>query len=350
MSEFNSRRVNSFPRFLVIASVPIILFIFVLLGYIKYIPLKVEIHSLIIIFLILIIFLFFIPHNAWYTFSILKNKIFESKDDIDIYLNSKELTLNNTKKSYASLDEYFKSFLRDLRNDNFANIASSIFPTLGILGTFTAIAISMPDFTVDSKQALENEITLLLSGVGTAFYASIYGIFLSIWWVFFEKRGLTKVDSEINFLKDSYKEFIWTKDEIEIAKILESQKESFSKKLESLLTPDFIFKMDDLVKNKLEHLEDINKSFSTFENKISDSYINYYNILEKSAEKHKKIVDSLDKIKKNIDEINNSFEKSLENQNHNQKAIKAETYSVLSSLELVSSDLKELGKELLNGK
>ena len=51
------------------------------------------------------------------------------------------------------------------------------FPTLGILGTFISIALSMPDFTSNNIVALDSEITKLLSGVGTAFYVSIYGIF-----------------------------------------------------------------------------------------------------------------------------------------------------------------------------
>jgi hypothetical protein len=350
MSEFNGGKVNTFPRYLVIGSVPILLFILLLLGFNQFIPLKVEIHSIIIIFLILLIFLFFIPHNAWYSFSIFKKRLEDSKENIDNFLASKELKLNGKTKSYASLDEYLKNSSKNLRNDNFANIASSIFPTLGILGTFTAIAISMPNFTVDSKQALENEITLLLSGVGTAFYASIFGIFLSIWWIFFEKRGLTKIENEIIFIKDTFKDKIWTKEEIEIATIIEKQKDSLPEKIENLLTPDYLFRLDAIIKEKLNQLEEINKTFLGIENKISESYMNFSSMFDKTAVQQEKLIENFENIQGSIEKINESFKESLSNQKINQKAVKAETYSALTSLQMVSSDLKELGKDLINAK
>lgn len=349
MANFDKKK-NTFPRFLVISSLPIALFVFTLLGYLKVIPLKVELHSLIIIFLILFIFVFFVSHNAWYSFAIFKNRIIDKDKEIESYLSSRELSIRNQKKSYASLDDYFENFLKDLRNDNFANIASSIFPTLGILGTFTAIAISMPDFTVDSKQALESEITILLSGVGTAFYASIYGIFLSIWWVFFEKRGLTKIENEINYTKNFYKDRVWTKEELEIAKILQNSEGDFIKKMEAILTPDYITSLDNMIKHKLEYLAQINRAFVAIESKISTSYSNLSIMFESSVEKQEKLLESFESIQKSIEKINQNFEDSLANEKTNQKALKAETYSVLSSLEMVSSDLKELGKDLINAK
>ncbi len=192
MIQLSPRKINTFPRFFMILSVPLSLFAMILLGYLNFIPLKVELHSVIIIFLILLIFIFFISHNAWYSFASYRNSLDNIIVKIDEYLLSNELIIAGRKKSYGDIDLFFNNHIKNIRNDNFASIAASIFPTLGILGTFTAIAISMPNFTVESKAALENEITILLSGVGTAFYASIYGIFLSIWWTFFEKRGFNK--------------------------------------------------------------------------------------------------------------------------------------------------------------
>ena len=81
----------------------------------------------------------------------------------------------------------FKDYTSNLRNTNFSSIASGIFPTLGILGTFISIAFSMPDFNFWNYKCFRKEISKLLGGVGTAFYVSIYGIFLSIWWTFLKK-------------------------------------------------------------------------------------------------------------------------------------------------------------------
>jgi len=54
------------------------------------------------------------------------------------------------------INDYYKSF----RNDNFAVVATSLFPMLGILGTFTAIAISMPDFSIDDMGSLDKQISI----------------------------------------------------------------------------------------------------------------------------------------------------------------------------------------------
>ncbi|MFY4744073.1 MotA/TolQ/ExbB proton channel family protein, partial [Aliarcobacter butzleri] len=85
------------------------------------------------------------------------------------------------------VDDFFQDYPSNIRNTTLSSIASGIFPTLGFLGTFISIALSMPDFTAGTTQALESVITVLLGGVGTAFNVSIYGIFLSICCIFFEK-------------------------------------------------------------------------------------------------------------------------------------------------------------------
>ncbi len=51
--------------------------------------------------------------------------------------------------------------------------------------------------------------------MGTAFYVSIYGIFLSIWWVLFDKTGLSKFEKTVNSIKVNTKKQFWNKEEIE---------------------------------------------------------------------------------------------------------------------------------------
>jgi len=73
----------------------------------------------------------------------------------------------------------------------------------------------MPDFSVKNADALDHEITILLSGVGTAFYASIYGIFLSLWWMFFEKRGVSKISRTLSYIKTLYIKYVWDQNELD---------------------------------------------------------------------------------------------------------------------------------------
>lgn len=349
MIDLNERRISSSPRFIMILSLPLVLFLSLLLGFFNVIPLKVEMHSIIIIFLILLIFMSFIPHNAWYSFSTFRNSLQKVIEEVDTYLLDNELIIAGKKKSYGNVDSFFDNHINNVRNDNFSSIASSIFPTLGILGTFTAIAISMPNFTVESKAALENEITILLSGVGTAFYASIYGIFLSIWWIFFEKRGMTKIENDVNEISNQYKSTLWNKEEIELYKILDNQEQNqkFLEKIENVITPEYIFKLDAIAKAKLDVIERIDEEFKNSEQRLSKNYLALSKLFEDTANKQNLLIEDFKSLHDSILKTNDGLENSISEQEYNSKAVRNEIYSVLSSFELVSSDLKSLGKNLL---
>jgi DNA-binding transcriptional MerR regulator len=133
-------------------------------------------------------------------------------------LDKTSLTIESQTKSVLDIRAYFSAYYLNVRNDNFVSVASSIFPMLGILGTFVAIALSMPNFSVTDTEALDREISLLLSGVGSAFFASIYGILLSLIWTYFEKRGLSKIDTYLHSLEEEFREYIWSKEELTIYK------------------------------------------------------------------------------------------------------------------------------------
>ena len=352
MIKTSEQKTASTPRFMMIISLPLILFIFLLLGFNGIIPLKAELHSVIIVFFILVIFIAFIPHNAWYSFANFKNSVHDLIEEVDGHLVQNELILANKKKSLLNIDPFFEKYISSIRNDNFASIASSIFPTLGILGTFLAIAISMPDFTVESKAALESEITILLSGVGTAFYASIFGIFLSIWWVFFEKRGMTKIENELNEIKKDFKNQIWDKEEIELYKILENQEQNqrFLEKIENVITPEYIFKLNEIAKAKLEQVQALDEEYKINELRLTKNLASLGKVFELTSTKQNELYESFEKIQIALEKSSVAFEKSVEEQNTNSKAIKSEIYSVLSSFEMVSSDLKKLGKDLIDAK
>jgi hypothetical protein len=137
---------------------------------------------------------------------------------LQIALESSSLSIENETKSVLDLELFLNNYYSNVRNDNFVSVASSTFPMMGILGTFVAIALSMPDFSVTDTQALDREISLLLSGVGSAFFASIYGILLSLIWTYFEKRGLSKIENYFSSIKKASSSLIWSKEELTIYK------------------------------------------------------------------------------------------------------------------------------------
>jgi len=239
MTKFNPQSYGScLGIFFVLFIFPFLFVSILATGYMGLIPIKVEIHTLITISLIFIIYMFFIKHNASHTACTISNNFSLMEDNLKDALKVNALAIMGKVKSTLTVRDFLEEYFKGIRDDNFAKVASSVFPMLGILGTFIAIAISMPDFTVSSTQKLDEEISVLLSGIGTAFYASIYGIFLSLWWVFFERRGLARIEKSSLNLEELYGSKIWKKSELikhehmqtelKDQKIIQTMKETFS--------------------------------------------------------------------------------------------------------------------------
>ena len=350
MFKISEKKIHHLPRFFMLLSIPAILYFGLLsIDYFDLVSLKLELHSIIIILIILIIFMFFIIHNAWYAFSHFRNSFNLVVEDVEVFLTNNQLMIAGKSKALGDINPFFDEHFRKIRNDHFASVAASIFPTLGILGTFIAIAISMPDFSVESQEALESEITVLLSGIGTAFYASIYGIFLSLWWTFFEKRGLTKIQRDIDDAKAYYKTKIWNEDELKVLSLTQNQtaNENLINKLEGIITPEFIFTLDNIAKTKIESIENLHQEHLTLGNKLSNNYINIVNLFEQTANKQKELLENFDTLNTSISNTNEKLSNSVTEQSKHSKAVKAEIYSVLSSFELISNDLKTLGEDLI---
>ena len=240
-------------------TVPTFLLAIIILGYLGLFPLKVEIHSVILIGFIYIIYLFFVRHNAYYVSCKFKTQYQELIFNLKNYINSNTLTIGDTTKANGSADDFLKDFTSNIRNTNFSSIASGVFPTLGILGTFISIAYSMPDFSSGTSTALEKEISLLLGGVGTAFYVSIYGIFLSLWWTFFEKIGMSRFEHDSFIIKENTKSFFWTKIDIESINI-KSNLENFQRMadvFEQITSKNVLDNINESIDKRVSILEDV---------------------------------------------------------------------------------------------
>ncbi len=304
-------------NFIVIFSIPFLLFLALVISYLGYLSLKVELHTLLILGFIFFIFIFFIKHNANYTACKFRNSFYELEDRLKVFLRNNELEIDGKIKSLSNIDDFLEEEISQLRNDNFSTIASTIFPMLGILGTFIAIAISMPNFSVQSTEALDHEISLLLSGVGTAFYASIYGIFLSLWWIFFEKRGVSKINALVQHIKRVYQKNIWTKDELERYRLLLEQ-ESNTKIVDTLKD---VFNIDMIKKLNQRYIEDfeiiVNKTAKTFEKISSDmqnATANFENSLKQiyHSENALKATIKIDETLKDFTNATNNLQKTID--------------------------------------
>ena len=306
------KQTNCMKNFLIILSIPTLLFLLVISAYLGIVSINMEFHSVIIIGMIYTIFWLFVKHNACYSVCSFEDKKQILLRDVNSYIESNLIHLMGKDKAIGSIDKFFSRFSKKLRNDNYAAVAASTFPTLGILGTFISIAISMPDFGVGSSDALNNEITKLLGGVGTAFYASIYGIFLSLWWIFFEKKGFTFIQNEIREVKEIFEERLWSDEELKRAGFVEQQSlnSELQHTIKQSLSPEFITKMNETITMQTTLLVELLQEDKALHEELRDTY---KTVVEKFSEITDKQNSVSTKLDQSIETANQSYANLSEN-------------------------------------
>lgn len=252
---------SCFLTYIKLILIPFLTYLVVLLGYFEVLAFPVELHSVVLIGIIFLISLLFARHNAEYGYCQFQQMMGDFRGSLKQYIIKNLMSIGKETKSNASYEDFINHFTKDVRNENYASVGAGIFPTLGILGTFISIAVSMPDFSSQTADALEHEISLLLAGVGTAFYVSIYGIFLSLWWIFFEKRGMSRFERQVESLRRATSSFFWTKEEIEQSYLKENLKhfEKIGHMFETITAKQFLEELNESVKAKFEVFDEMLK-------------------------------------------------------------------------------------------
>ena len=339
-------------RIFILLTIPSALFAIIILCYLGKLPLTVEIHSVILIGFIYFIYLFFVKHNAYYVSCKFKTQYSAMFFSLKEYVDNNLLTIDNSTKANGSFDDFLKDYTSNLRNTNFSSIASGIFPTLGILGTFISIALSMPDFSTGTTTALEQEISSLLGGVGTAFYVSIYGIFLSIWWTFFEKIGMSRFEHDAFLIKESTKSFFWTRIDIESIHI-KSNLDNFSKMsevFEKLTSSNMMENINLLIEKRVEILDEILKKELILSTKISENIDNN----EKLSTMLKDMTLNMSTTIKSFEQSKDSYTLSAQLLNNNigklnghldnlsSDNLKAIYSNIVKSIETMKSDMEKI--------
>jgi biopolymer transport protein ExbB/TolQ len=291
---------------LVILLIPFIFLLGLILAYFGIFPLNVEFHTLIIVAFIFTVFIFFVKHNANYSVCHMKSSFLEMEDSLHEALKSNALTIMGKTKSTLYIKDFIAEYYGEIRNDNFARIASSVFPMLGILGTFIAIAISMPNFTSENAEALDHEISILLSGIGTAFYASIYGIMLSLIWTFFEKRGMTKIEKQISDLEKIYGSRVWKKfelikhqhmlSELKDQEIVQTLKETFNMDFLKEINEQYLKDFMSIIGNSSDHFKKLTTHIQKASSELNET-------LEK-IQHREKTVQAISTMQNNIEGFN----------------------------------------------
>ena len=341
MQHLNPKSNSCLSHALVILLVPLLFLLGLVLGYLGIIPLKIETHTLVIVAFIFIVFIFFVKHNANYAACKMRGSFAPMEEALHRALRANALTIMGKTKSTLNVKEFIAEYYKDIRNDNFAKVAPSVFPMLGILGTFVAIALSMPDFTVKDIGALDREISLLLSGIGTAFYASIYGIMLSLIWTYFEKRGLSKVDKNIYDLEKLYDAKVWKKSEL----IKHEHMQSELKDQEIVQTLKETFNMDFIRELNDQYL----KNFTTI---MSETTQNFIELTKQMQRASAELRDTLDKVHSRQESINavstirDNIEGFNENAKNLQKAMQRFDHTVDHTFEKIDTEIGDVVEKL----
>ena len=303
MQQFERKKSAScIPNSFAILLIPFLFLAGLILAYIGVFPLNVEAHTFVIVTFIFVVFVFFVKHNANYAVCHMKGSFFTMEEELQSALRQNALTIMGKTKSTLHIKDFIAEYYQDIRNDNFARVAPSVFPMLGILGTFIAIALSMPDFTVEDLGALDREISILLSGIGTAFYASIYGIMLSLIWTYFEKRGIAKIDKQIFDLEKLYGQRVWKRSELIKHEHQQSElkDQQIVQTLKETFNMDFIKELNDqYLKNFTTIVNDTTNSFTKLTVHMQEASSELRDTLE-NIQKRQKSVDAVEMMERNI--------------------------------------------------
>ena len=311
MQQFDKQNSTScISHSIAILLVPFLFLFGLILAYYGVFTLNVELHTLGIVAFIFIVFAFFVKHNANYSVCYMKGSFGKMEEELQSALRSNALTIMGKTKSTLHVKDFISEYYQDIRNDNFAKVASSVFPMLGILGTFIAIALSMPDFSVQDLGSLDKEISLLLSGIGTAFYASIYGIMLSLIWTYFEKRGVAKVDRQIYDLEKLYSKRVWKNSELIKHQHMQSELKDHQivETLRETFNMDFIKDLND------QYL----KNFSTIINDTTNSFTKLTVHMQEASSELRETLDKLEVRKESVVAVQN-MEANIVGFNQNSK-------------------------------
>jgi len=279
--------------YLSLITLPSAAYLYFILGYLDVLHFHVGIHSIVLIGLIFFVSLLFAKHNGEYGACTFRRYGNELKSELNAYVTKNLMRIGETEKSNATFETFMDAYAKRIRNDNYASIAAGVFPTMGILGTFISIALTLPDFSSQTAGALEQEISVLLSGVGTAFYVSIYGILLSLWWIFFEKRGLSRFDRDVEIIREATASLFWTKEEIEQAYLKENLQhfEKIGLMFERLSSNDFFERLGKNIESKFELFDEMLTMEASAVKRVSEHIKEGMDTLARSQEKQKGLIE-----------------------------------------------------------
>lgn len=209
------------------------------------------------------------------------------------------------------------------------NFYINLLPILGVIGTFAGICIGLADF---NSNEIEKSVPLLLQGLKTAFWTSLIGtslaVFFNVWYSFKDKKDLDDEDEEVPLLKLQIKE-------------LQEISKKFNNFLENQLINNKNLKELELIKDELKILNKSQEQNNTFyENSLLK-----LETLEDINKKYDKNNEQLLICTNNITDLKDYIALNLE-ETKKLNATYSDTFNKLNSLEEINTNIFNKNSEI----
>lgn len=216
------------------------------------------------------------------------------------------------------------------------NFYINLLPILGVIGTFAGICIGLADF---NSNEIEKSVPLLLQGLKTAFWTSLIGtslaVFFNVWYSFKDKKDVDDEDDEIPLLKLQIKE-------------LQAISEKFNSFLDNqTINNDSLKNLTDFFNNnedknlkKFEEIKDELKILNEKQEKTNNFYessLLKLGILDELNRKYDKNIENFSLWNENISVLKENSILNLE-ENKKLNSGTTETLNKLGAIEKINSD------------
>lgn len=167
------------------------------------------------------------------------------------------------------------------------DVGAGICVSLGVLGTFIGLSMGLADLQIDNTEALRTGIGGLLSGMKVAFYTSVLGVVLSLFWTAIDRIVSSKLDNNIDWHSEKMDYLLSTDDEELFLNRLEKITRSQADHLKTLLTDALEKAMQPVVMSIKESNGTVSNAFSELNNqfeKLQSGVDNQSKLLENQLE------------------------------------------------------------------
>lgn len=262
----------------------------------------------------------------------------------------KKMSGYQTKKGLTAvcdLDEFINTDLMDkVAMSHYNSAVSGTMTGLGILGTFLGLAMGLASFNGDDIYTISDNVGPLLEGMKVAFHTSVYGIFFSLVFNFVYRSIMADAYDMLDEYLDLYREYV-------SPQMVSSDENTKAMLIYQANMANSMKTMVDLLKgNAMEQTQGVERIVNQFMSQMSQTLGTEFekmgrvlNYACKMQEQCSKDYRSMEETTRELQAINRSMQRSLEQLVERQEAI---VQDLKKQEEQISRTCTTLNEELSN--